>query len=120
MLNDASGFKKVYLATGFTDLHKGVDSLVATIVTTFNLNPFDKNTLFLFCGRRSDRIKGLLWERDGFLLLYKRLETGAFSWPRNSSEAMEITEKQYKLLMKGLSVVARKPITNLGTLPVCI
>lgn len=54
MLNDASGFKKVYLATGFTDLRKGVDSLVATIVTTFKLDPFDENTLFLFCGRRSD------------------------------------------------------------------
>ena len=39
----------------------------------FDLDPFNRNTLFLFCGRRSDRIKALLWEGDGFLLMYKRL-----------------------------------------------
>ena len=35
----------------------------------FQLDPYDKNTLFLFCGKRTDRIKGLIWEGDGFLLL---------------------------------------------------
>ena len=42
-----------------------------------------QNALFLFCGRRKDRIKGLYWEGDGFVLLYKRLESGSFQWPRN-------------------------------------
>ena len=66
MLNDASGFKKVYLATGFTDLRREIDGMAAIVRFQFQLDPYDKNTLFLFCGRRSDRIKALLWEGDGF------------------------------------------------------
>ena len=83
MLNDAdaSGFKKVYLAMGFTDLRRGIDGLATIVRFQFKLDPYDKNTLFLFCGRRCDRIKALLWEGDGFLLMYKRLDNGAFRWP---------------------------------------
>ena len=62
MLNDGSGFKKVYLATGFTDLRRGIDGLARIIRFQFQLDPYDKNTLFLFCGKRTDRIKGLIWE----------------------------------------------------------
>ena len=54
--------KKVYLATGFTDLRRGIDGLANIIRFQFKLDPYDKNTLFLFCGRRNDRIKALLWE----------------------------------------------------------
>ena len=70
MLNDAdaSGFKKVYLAMGFTDLRRGIDGLATIVRFQFKLDPYDKNTRFLFCGRRCDRIKALLWEGDGFLL----------------------------------------------------
>ena len=50
----------------------------------YQLNPFEPNVLFLFCGRRPDRIKGLLWEGNGFLLLYKRYEGGSLSWPRTA------------------------------------
>lgn len=59
MLNDAdaSGFKKVYLAMGFTDLRRGIDGLATIVRFQFKLDPYDKNTLFLFCGRRCDRIK---------------------------------------------------------------
>lgn len=76
MLNNANGFKKIYIATGYTDLRRGMEGLAAIIRFQFNLDPYDKDTLFLFCGKRTDRIKGLLWEGDGFLLLYKRLYSG--------------------------------------------
>ena len=76
-----------------------------------------KDTLFLFCGKKNNRIKGLLWEGDGFLLLYKRLEVGAYSWPRNTSEALEITPQQYRILMDGFSIVAKHPITELTNPP---
>lgn len=102
MLNDGTGFKKIYLAMGFTDLRRGIDGLANIVRFHFHLDPYDKNTLFLFCGRRSDRIKALLWEGDGFLLLYKRLDNGAFHWTRSADEALEISEEQYRMLMQGL------------------
>lgn len=117
MLNNATGFRKIYLATGYTDLRRGIDGLAAIIRFQFDLDPYDKDTLFLFCGRRCDRIKALLWEGDGFLLMYKRLDTGAFNWPRSADEAIEITQEQYRMLMQGLEVVARHPIAELTDPP---
>ncbi len=117
MLNDGKGFKKIYLATGYTDLRRGIEGLAGIIRFQFELDPYDRNTLFLFCGRRCDRIKALLWEGDGFLLMYKRLETGAFNWPRSKDEAMRISEDQYQMLMQGLEVIARHPISELSDPP---
>ena len=91
MLKNASGFQNVYIAAGYTDLRRGIDGLASIVKFNFQLDPYEKDTLFLFFGRRSDRIKELLWEGDGFLLLYKRLELGGFSWPRTKEEALEIT-----------------------------
>ena len=71
MLNNATGFRKIYIAAGYTDLRRGIDGLASIVKFNFQLDPYDKDILFLFCGRRSDRIKGLVWEGDGFLLLYK-------------------------------------------------
>lgn len=79
MLEDAAGIRRVILACGTVDLRKGIDGLSMIIGDRYNQNPFEKGTLFLFCRRRSDRIKGLLWMGDGFLLLYKRFEDGHMS-----------------------------------------
>ena len=101
-------FKKVYLATGFTDLRCGIDSLCARIEYSFGHKPYDKDTLYLFCGKRNDRIKGLVWEGDGWLLLYKRLEdSNRFAWPRTGEDVVELTDKQYEWLMYGLSIYAK-------------
>jgi transposase len=113
MLNDASGFKKIYLACGYTDLRRGIEGLASIVKFNFKLDPYQKNILFLFCGKRTDRIKALLWEGDGFLLLYKRLELGKFSWPRTANEALLITGQQYKLLMEGFEIIAKHPITEI-------
>jgi len=110
MLNDARGFDKIYIACGYTDLRYGIDGLSAKIQMEFGMKPFQKNTLFLFCGRRTDRIKGLVWEEDGFLLLYKRLEAGKFKWPRNEEEVKHITLEQYTWLMQGLAIEQKKII----------
>ena len=106
MLNDATGntFKKVYIACGRTDLRYGVMGLATLVKTKFHLDPYDKGTLFLFCGCRTDRINGLLWEGDGFLLLYKLLSDGRFKWPRNTDELKALTEEQYRLLMDGFTI----------------
>ena len=117
MLNDATGFDKIFIATGYTDLRRGIDGLASTIKYQFELDPFQKNILFLFCGKRTDRIKGLVWEGDGFLLLYKRLNVGGFSWPRTKEEAMGVTPEQYHMLMQGLEIVAKRPIEELTDPP---
>ncbi len=62
MLNDACCFNKIYIATGYTDLRKGIDGLVSIIKNEFNLDPAEKNVVFLFCGKRTDRIKAIVWE----------------------------------------------------------
>ena len=103
MLNDAAGIRRVVLACGYVDLRKGIAGLSMIIGDRYHQNPFEKGTLFLFCGRRSDRIKGLLWMGDGFLLLYKRLEDGSLTWPRTEQEAAELTEEQFQYLMLGLN-----------------
>ena len=65
----------VFIACGYTDMRKSIDGLSAIIAQQFQMDPFQLS-LFLFCGRRRDRFKALLWQGDGFLLLYKRLEKG--------------------------------------------
>lgn len=104
MLNDAKGFKKVYISCEKTDLRYGIDGLAMTVQNQFHLNPFDEGTLFLFCGTKSDRIKGLLWEGDGFLLLIKRLENGRYQWPRSIQELREMNQQQFEWLMQGLTL----------------
>lgn len=49
--------------------------------------------------------------------MYKRLDSGAFRWPRSADEAMAVTEEQYRMLMQGLEIVARHPITELKETP---
>ena len=116
MLSDFAGADKVYIACGYTDLRKGIDGLALLVQQEFDLDPFT-NTLFLFCGRRRDRIKGLYWEGNGFVLVYKRLEEGVYQWPRSESEGRQITPQQYRWLMEGLKVEqpkAHRPVEGLS------
>lgn len=116
MLSDFTGAEKVYIACGYTDLRKGIDGLAALVQSQFQLDPFT-NTLFLFCGRRKDRIKALYWEGNGFVLLYKRLESGSFQWPRNGEEVRKLTAQQYRWLMEGLQIdqpKAHKPMAGMS------
>ena len=111
MLNDISSNQQVYLVTGYTDLQRSIDGLAVIIQGQLRLDPFS-SALFLFCGRRRDRIKGLLWEQDGFLLLYKRLDNGQFQWPRNETEAKLLTPQQTRWLLEGLTIDQPKAIRD--------
>ena len=112
MLAELGSSIKIYIACGRTDMRKSIDGLSAIVSQNFKLDPFDKN-LFIFCGRKSDRIKAILWEGDGFLLLYKRLEDGRFKWPKDETEVMELTPQQYRWLMEGLSIHQKKTISKI-------
>lgn len=118
MLNDFSGAEHIYIACGYTDIRKGIDGLAATVTQRFMLDPFS-NSLFLFCGRRRDRLKALYWEGNGFVLLYKRLENGKYQWPRSESEVQDLTPQQFRWLMEGLSVEqprAHKKVSGLSVI----
>lgn len=111
MLGDISKAGKIYMITGFTDMRKQIDGLMSIVAHTYRLDPYSK-ALFLFCGRRSDRIKALLYEGDGFTMLYKRLESGRFKWPRNKEEVMLLSRQQFRWLLEGLAVEQPRAIKN--------
>ena len=90
MLGDITIAQEIYIACGYTDMRKSIDGLAALVQQHFGIDS-QSAKLFLFCGRCRDRIKALLWESDGFLLLYKRLNNGTFQWPRNKSKLKPIT-----------------------------
>ena len=109
MLKEVASVTRVYLVTGYTDLRFGIDGLAAVVQGKLELDPYSR-ALFLFCGRRRDRIKALVWESDGFLLLYKRLDNGVFRWPRNETEARHLTEQEVRWLFEGLELEQPKAI----------
>ena len=100
---------KIFLVTGRTDMRKSIDGLMGIIRDTYQLDPFS-NSVYLFCGKHCDRIKALHFEKDGFVLLYKRLDSGKFQWPRNESEVRDLTRQQFRWLMEGLSIDQPKAI----------
>lgn len=114
MLNNATCFSNIYIVCSRTDLRYGIDSLAGVLRSLGIENPAAVNTLYLFCVRRSDRIKGLVWEGDGFLLLYKKLVNGSFQWPRNASEVKSLTAKQFRWLMEGLTIEPRKSVKEVS------
>ena len=71
-------------------MRKGLNSLVPFVQQNFEIDPYS-SSLFLFCGKRCDRLKALLWEPDGFMLLYKRLDNGCYQWPQNTRSARKLS-----------------------------
>ena len=83
MLGDITIADHVYIVTGYTDMRRSIDGLLAIIIDHLHMQP-DITSIYLFCGKRCDRIKLLMKEPDGFVLLYKRLDSnmsGRFAGP---------------------------------------
>ena len=103
MLADITRADSIYIVCGKTDMRKQIDGLCSIIEKKLHMGPND-NALFLFCGRRSGRIKCLIFEGDGYCLLYKRLVPGfRYQWPRTAQEVKELTPQQFNELMKGFN-----------------
>ncbi|MBQ8558421.1 MAG: IS66 family insertion sequence element accessory protein TnpB [Tyzzerella sp.] len=110
MLADISNVDSIYIVTGRTDMRKSIEGLCAIIQDHFSMN-FENNTLYLFCGRKCDRIKGILKEPDGIVLIYKRLTAqGSYRWPRDKSEVRNLTWREFDWLMSGLDIEQPKAI----------
>lgn len=100
------------MVCGYTDMRKSVDGLCAIVRDKLRMEPADGTSIYMFCGRRCDRIKVLMHESDGFVLLYKRLDCGVgrYRWPRSRDEVQPISWKQFGWLMQGLDIEQPKAI----------
>ena len=106
---DLSKVRNYYVACGYTDLRLGIDGLAAVVTQQFG-GHLDEESLFLFCGRRTDRIKALYWAGDGYILLYKRLSNGRFQWPRSEAELKQLDPQSFRWLMEGLRIEQKTAI----------
>jgi transposase len=97
----------VYLACGPTDLRKSIDALAALVQEGFGLDPFAPS-LFVFCNRQRDKLKMLLWDHNGFWLLYRRLERGTFQWPTGGEGTVTVSSRELRWLLDGLALEQRK------------
>ena len=104
---DFSRVKNYYIRCGYTDMRKQIDGLVALVQLEYQ-QEMNEESLYLFCGRRSDRIKVLYWDGTGHVLLYKRLSEKRFQWPRNREELKLLTQQEFRWLMEGLSIEQTK------------
>jgi transposase len=92
---------RVWLACGVTDLRNGFDGLAGLVQTQLAEDAFS-GQLFVFRGRRGDRVKILWWDGDGLCLFAKRLERGRFVWPQASSGSVHLTPAQLSMLLEGI------------------
>ncbi|WP_237079829.1 IS66 family transposase [Myxococcus xanthus] len=103
---------RVVLATGPVDMRKSIDGLMALVPTAWGEDVYSGH-LFAFVSRRGDRIKVLTWSRGGFVLLYKRLETGRFRLPPvdAGAQVVHLDATQLAMLLDGIDVaqVRRQP-----------
>ena len=92
-------------------MRKSIDGLCAIIEDKLHMDP-RRSAIFLFCGRRCDRLKILMWEPDGFVLLYKRLSVahGRYRWPRNRDEVRSLTWREFDWLLSGIDIEQPKAI----------
>jgi transposase len=100
-----STFAQIYICRRFVDFRKGVDGLSAIVEADLGLKPFGGG-LFVFMSKRKNRVKILYWDKTGFALWYKRLETDKFAWPRGEppQDVMVVTVEQLEWLLSGVDM----------------
>jgi transposase len=97
---------RIYVAAEAVDLRRGFDGLAALTRSVINQDPMCGH-LFVFLNRRRDRVKILMWDRTGFVCLYKRLERGSFtipSKPAGGQRHVEIDSWELGLMLEGVDL----------------
>lgn len=115
---DGAQAARIWLAAEATDMRCGFDRLAERVRVVIGQDPLS-NSLFVFRSRRGDRLKILLWDRDGFVLWYKRLESGVFKLPRVEAGArsVELRASELAMVLDGIdmSKLKRVPRYERGT-----
>jgi transposase len=116
MLRPDRDIERVYLCRKPVDMRKQMDGLAAIAKEVLDLDPLS-GTLCVFINRKRDKLKILLWEKNGFVIWYKRLERHKFHWPhRFDTDSVTLTGEQLNWLLDGYDVWRMKPHDALNLL----
>ena len=102
---------RIWMASEATDMRCGFDRLAERVTAVIGEDPLSGH-LFLFRSRRGDRLKILHWDRDGFVVWYKRLEDGVFKLPRprEGARSMELRASELAMILDGIDVSKLKRV----------
>ena len=104
---------RIWIAAGHTDMRRGFDGLAAMVQQQLDADPFSGH-VFVFRGRRGDRIKLLWFDGDGLCIFAKRLESGRFVWPQAIAGSIALTPAQLSMLLEGIDW--RRPLRTAPSL----
>ena len=95
---------EIYISTANVDMRKSIDGLASVVQQQFRLDPVS-DAMFVFHNRHCDKIKILYWDKDGFCLLYKRIERGKFRFPQQlKGDTYSVSEDELYWLLHGLHI----------------
>ena len=111
-LDGAQG-AQIWLASEATDMRCGFDRLAERVRAVIEQDPLT-GQLFVFRSRRGDRLKILVWDRDGYVLWYKRLESGVFKLPRvlAGTRSVELRASELAMILDGIDVTKLKRVAR--------
>ena len=95
------GQLRVYVSTRPVDFRKGIDGLALAVQEVMGLDPFS-GAAFVFRAKRADRLKIVIWDRTGMVLVHKRLDSGTFVWPQVQDGVMRMSPAQFSALFEGI------------------
>lgn len=100
---------KIYFATGLVDMRNGIDGLRAVVEQVLMKSP-DEGHLFVFVGKQRDKLKILFWDRNGYVVYFKRLERGRFQLPATDETRtrVEMEPAQLAMLLDGIDLNAKR------------
>lgn len=92
---------KIYLAIEPVDFRKGMDGLAGHVMTELDLDPFT-GAVFIFRSKRANRLKMIVWDGTGLVLVHKRIEGRSFVWPSVRNGTLQLSRTQFDALFEGL------------------
>lgn len=108
---DRAQMARIWLATEAADMRCGFDRLAERVRTVIGQDPLTGH-LFVFRSRRGDRLKILVWDGDGFVLWYKRLEAGVFKLPKveAGTRSVELRASELAMVLDGIDMSRLKRV----------
>jgi transposase len=93
----------VYIAVGPTDMRKSVNGLSILVQENLKKNLFT-GSMFCFCNRNRNIIKILFWDKNGFVIWYKKLDKDKFKWPDSEEDLIQTGRRELQWLLEGLTI----------------